>query len=343
MRAHPLTRLLAASLAALGLLALAPPAQGASIFGFNDDWSPANVDHAVRVSRQFHPNSARVVLYWSSIQPRRGVSDWYLPDRAYQAMVARGIRPLFDVVSAPRWTTARGCRSIYTCQQTPAHDGDFRNFLRDLTRRYPRAIGIEVGQEPNLRNWSAHPDPARYAQILKAGWLGVKSANRHMRVVMGSTCCNSAHGNGNIGAATFLSRLYRYGAKGHYDAIGYHIYPGGPVSRVAADLRSELYGFRGVRDANRDRSPIWVTETGFPSRGRSRYGGGTFTERNQADRESIAYRTLNASRDVQALFMFRLIDPKPSYGVGLDEGIFRINYRAKLSALALKQLTRTRH
>ncbi len=343
MRFRHLSLPLALCAALVALLASASGAHAASLFGFNDDWSVSTVHRAVTLSRHFRANSERVEVYWNSTEPHRNVYNWYLLDRDYEIMLAQHVRPLFDVVSAPRWATDRRCRSIYKCQQTPAHDGDYRVFIRALTKRYPRAVGIEIGQEPNLTNWSAHPDPRRYAQILKAGWAAVKQVNRHMRVVLGSTCCNTAHGGGNIGASYFLSRLYRYGIKGHYNVIGYHIYPGREISLVAPDLRSELAGMRSVRDANRDRSRFWVTETGFPSRGVSPYGGGRFTEQNQAQREVIAYRTLRGQSDVEALYLYRLADPPRESGlVGTGMGLFKRNYRPKLSARALEQAIRGR-
>lgn len=326
-----------------GLLT-ASASQAMPLFGFNDEWNVRTLHRAVAVSEQFHANSERVEVWWNGTEPHKGTYYWGYLDRVYQTMEKLHVPPLLDVVSAPHWAIARHCRPIYKCQQTQAHDGDFRVFLRTLVRRYPLAVGIEVGQEPNLTNWSIHPDPRRYAQILKAGYSAVRQVNKHMRVLIGSTCCDTAHGHGNIGASTFLAQLYRYGIKGHYTDIGFHIYPGRAVSLVASDIQSEIGGMRAVRNANRDRSRFWITETGFPSRGVSLYGGGVFNESNQAQREVIAYRTLSAMGDVEALYLFRLIDAKPSknFANGVNMGIFHSNFRPKRAVAALRHVTAKR-
>jgi hypothetical protein len=329
-------RIAAACLASFALLAA--PASALTFFGFNDDWPPNNVKRVVALSGKFRANSDRIEVYWNTLEPHRNRFDWYGTDVAYRTMLARRIRPLLDVVAAPKWATARGCRPFYKCQQTPSHDHDYRVFLAALTKRYPHAAGVEVGQEPNLTNWSVHPDPHRYAQILKSAWTAVRHANPHMRVILGSTCCTYAFSHGNIGAGVFLEQLYRYGIRGHYNAIGFHVYPGGPVWRVASDIRSEVSIMEAVRNANHDRSPIWITEIGFPSRGVSRYGGGVFNETNQAQREVIAYRTLIHIRDVQAIYFFRLVDPAHPTAYAAFQyrmGLYKSNYRPKRSALAL--------
>jgi hypothetical protein len=331
-------RIAAAWSVVLALLIGPSVANAAQIFGFNDDWSPATVKRTVAISRSFHANSERVEVYWNSVEPKRGRFDWYGLDVAYQWMLKSHQRPLFDVVAAPKWASAKGCKPFYKCAQTPSHDHDYRVFLAALTQRYPRAIGIEIGQEPNLTNWSVHPDPRRFAQIVKSAWTAIKHANPHMRVILGSTCCTYAFSHGNIGAGVFLQSLYRYGIKGHYNAIGFHVYPGRSISLVAGDLGSELGTMRAIRSAHGDHSPFWITEVGFPSHGVSHYGGGVFNQRNQAQRELIAYRTLSSMRDVAAIYIYRLEDPKhpttyASFELGL--GLYTSSFRPKASAGAL--------
>ena len=338
-------RIAAACSAVLALLIGATAAHAAQIFGFNDDWAWNTVKRTVAISRSFRANSERVEVYWNSIEPKRGRFNWGTLDLDYQLMLKSHMRPLFDVVAVPNWAKARSCRPFYKCTQTPSHDHDYRVFLAALTKRYPHAIGIEIGQEPNLTNWSVHPDPRRYAQIVKAAWTAIKHANPHMRVILGSTCCTYAFSHGNVGAGVFLADLYRYGIKGHYNAIGFHVYPGRAISLVPADISSELATMRAIRNAHGDHSPFWITETGFPSHGVSHYGGGVFNQRNQAQREVLAYRTLSAMRDVAAIYIYRLTDPKhPTTYASFEQGmgLYTSSYRPKASAGALIRARRGR-
>jgi polysaccharide biosynthesis protein PslG len=323
-------------LLAVALLAAAPVAHAAALLGFNDDWHHAN--RTVAMTKRFHSNSDRLQVFWRDIEPAPGRFDWYGWDIAYNAMVARGVRPLLDVVTAPAWARDAACPDALKCMQAPAHDADFSAFVAAMARRYPQAAGVEISNEPNLHNWTLHPDPARYAQILKAGYVGVKSADPQLPVIIGATCCTTAHSNGNIGAATFLNRLYGYGIQGYYDAIGFHLYPGRSIHLVARDIRFELRRMRRVRNAHGDRSPFWVTEVGFPSVGVSHYGGGVFNEHNQAVRETIAYRVLSHVRDVAAIYFYRLTDPPRGGFGGLGMGLYHRNLTPKPAARALIRL-----
>ncbi len=329
-----LTLLFVAAFAALWLHA-APPASATPLFGFNDAWEPSDVAGALSVARSFGSNSARLQIYWGSYEPRPGVYRFAGIDGTYASMLAQGIRPLIDVVSAPSWATAPGCNDIYRCQQSPQHDGAFAAFLRFLVARYPQAVGIEIGNEPNLHEWSVHPDPARYAQILKTGYTAVKQADPAMPVISAGICCNTANANGDIGAASFLAQLYANGIQGYYDYIGVHLYPGRRVDQVAPDLETELNGMRAARNAAGDASGFWVTETGFPSAGVSAYGGGTYDESNQAQREAIDYRVVTSQPDVGALYFYRLTDPPAGEATGSYMGLYHQDLSPKPAAQAL--------
>jgi hypothetical protein len=328
-------------LLALALLVAAPAARAAGVFGFNDDWR--SLRRSVAMTKRFGANSDRLQVFWRDVESRPGVYDWYGWDLAYRAMVARHVNPLLDVVTAPAWARDSSCPDATRCMQSPAHDGDFAAFVAAAVRRYPAAVGVEIGNEPNLHNWSLHPDPGRYAQILKAGYLAVKQASPQMPVIMGSTCCTTAHSNGNISASAFLNRAYGFGVKGFYDAIGFHLYPGRAIGLVARDIRFELRRMRRVRNAHGDHSPFWITEVGFPSTGVSHYGGGVFNEQNQAVRETIAYRVLSRVRDVAAIFFYRLTDPSPRDIGGFGMGFFHRNLTPKPAARALLRIVRARH
>ena len=333
MRRSRLLHLLVACATTAVMLAAASAAQATPIFGFNDSWHPDTIASTIARSRMLGANSERIQVYWGSFEPRPGVYQWGGLDTGYYMMLANGIRPLLDVVSAPSWATQPGCNDIYRCQQSPSHDGAFAEFVRELTARYPQAIGVEIGNEPNLTNWVMHPNPDRYAQMLKVGYAAVKRANPGMPVITGATCCTTIHSNGNIPATDFLNRLYADGIKGHYDYLGFHLYPGGPVSRVAPDLKLEMSRMRGVRDAHGDNSQFWITETGFPSAGVSAYGGGVFNEDNQAQREAIDYRVVSQIPDVAALYFYRLTDP--TEGLGASMGFYHADLSPKPAVQAL--------
>jgi hypothetical protein len=321
------------------LLLCAAAAEARPLLGFNGGWAPGQVGREVGLTKRFGATTNRLQIYWATAQPSRSTYNWYTTDLAYQAMTRAGQRPLIDVVSAPRWTTG-GCHDIYRCQQTPAHDVDYQRFLRTVVLRYPHALAIELGQEPNLANWSKHPSAARYTQMLKAGYRAVKKARRSLPVLTGSTCCTTAHGGGDIGSVDFLSQMYAHGAKGYFDAIGFHVYVGGTIPTVGPDIQVTMQRMRAVRDAHGDRRPFWITEVGFSSHGRSPWSSAVFSPRSQALSEAIAYRTLAAMRDVRSIYFYMLRDKplspgEPATDLEPSMGFFRTNFRAKPAVWSL--------
>jgi hypothetical protein len=321
------------------LVAAAVPAKARPLLGFNSGWAPKHAAREVALTKRLGASTNRLQIYWVSAQPTRSTFNWYTTDLAYQAMTRAGQRPLIDVVSAPQWTTG-GCNDVYRCQQTPAHDRDYQAFLRIVVRRYPRAIAVELGQEPNLANWSKHPNPVRYTQMLKAGYRAVKHVRPSLPVLTGSTCCTTANGGGDIGSIEFLNQMYAHGARRYFDAIGFHVYVGGTIPTVGPDIQRTMAGMRAVRDAWGDRRPFWITEVGFSSHGRSPWSTAVFSPRTQAQSEAIAYRTLASMRDVRAIYYYMLRDRplspgEPATGLEPSMGIFRTNFRPKPAVWSL--------
>jgi hypothetical protein len=176
--------------------------------------------------------------------------------------------------------------------------------------------------------------------MLKAGYRAIKQVRRSLPVVTGSTCCTTAHGGGDIGSIDFLDRMYAHGAKRYFDAIGFHVYAGGTIGTVGPDIRRTMEGMRAVRNANGDRRPFWITETGFSSHGRSPWSSAVFSPRSQALSEAIAYRTLASMRDVRAIYFYILRDRPlvpgaPATGLEPSMGFFRANFRPKPAVRSL--------
>jgi hypothetical protein len=328
------TRLVAAVATAAAALVLAAPASAApAVFGVNNLWpfnDGARLAQEVGLSQQLGVQSDRIIIEWGVLEPKRNVFAWSSLDGYYRAMDALGIRPLVDLVGSPAWAREAGC-SLSRCPQAPAHDADYQAFVRALVARYPHLAGLEVMNEPNLTEWWPDPDPARYAEILKAAYAGAKAANPDVPVVTAGLSPNGA-----ISPGQFLNEAYAAGIKGHYDKLGFHVYVGGTLPSVAPDVKTEMSTVRNVRDENGDSAPFWITETGFPSDGASRYSSAVYTEDTQAQMLGVDYRVLSSMPDVEGVFVFLLSDV-PGWSGTQKMGLYRSDLTPKPAVDAFRQ------
>src|SRR5205823_3122244 len=94
---------------------------------------------------------------------------------------------------------------------------------------------------------------------------------------------------------TFLRSVYAHGAKGYFDAIGFHPYPAaGPGDTI---LDRSFAQVRKVRhEYGDDNTPLWATETGLTTTGRI----DVVTENQQASELVRIYKKLRAMPDVEA-------------------------------------------
>ena len=63
-----------------------------------------------------------------------------------------------------------------------------------------------------------------------------------------------------------------------------------------------------VRNAFGDDARFWITETGFPSVGKSEYSTALFDEFTQGQRYAISYRVFKSFDEVAAIYYFRVKD-----------------------------------
>lgn len=217
---------IAGILAAFAIVAWAPAASADPILGFNDSWDPlppqadaAANDLEARVGARID----RIVISWADVEARldangRAVQDWFVPDRRIRAIENAGMRPLIIVTGSPKWAhndPLMPChgRPVF-CPPVPAHLDDWQRFVYDVTRRYPRAVGIEVWNEPNLLGcWPRNggPDPAAYAELFTKAAGAIHFADPTMPVLIGSLVYFHEDQQRGLSIPTFLRRFFAAG------------------------------------------------------------------------------------------------------------------------------------
>jgi hypothetical protein len=272
-------------------------------FGYNEGWADRGIgshhhirrggrDRLVRRTAQGGATTNRIPVRWALVQPGNGLKHrcrkrpsehpaerWRKVDAVYAGMVSRGIRPLLDVGDAPCWAAQprRAKKPVTQCDRgvggfPPARPfyGQWQRFVRHVAARYPRALGVEVMNEPNLSLfWGGCPTRNQgkvYGELLRRAYEAVKAVDRAMPVVTAGMAPNKDPGS-------YLREVFAYG-KTHlasngglpWDAVAVHAYRSG--DDLAAGLSfadSASHQLEVVRRAQAEEQvpgELWVTEVG---------------------------------------------------------------------------------
>ncbi len=266
-------------------------------------------------------NLLRFTLDWWNVEPSRDHWDenwWARYQRLYDALIARGIRPLITIASTPPWARNpiyAACGKRRGCEYPPAEwmDEEWAEFAGEVARRFPNSAAIEIWNEPNLKGFfKPNPNPWRYAQMVRAAYYGIKIANPSMKVVVGALAPTQTtegdllNGIVKMPLRTFLDAAYgaNPSIKGHFDALSFH----SVIQRLEYGAESEWAKFwwdvRSIRDKWGDADkPIWLTETGLTTEGAERVN-----ELEQAVGLFRQYRRVMTMPDAEAIVIHTLAD-----------------------------------
>jgi hypothetical protein len=330
---RPLIRRSALScLLALTALVVAAPANAAPLFGFNDmlpSWGQIDPAANVAMAKNAGATTSLITVNWREAEPAPGVLRLSNYDAAYNASIAKGIKPVFGILFSPAWTWSSACTGDCRLPPAPEHYGDWRAFVTTLVKRYPLLAGIQVWNEPNFASfWQRGIDPERYTALVKEAYKAVKAVKPSMPVIAGALTNYAGEDRSNYMPQTeFLKRMYAAGLKGNADAISIHPYPDDIDPWQFYKALSEI---RDVRDAaGAGSTKLWVTEVGVSSKDPTNRSY-VFNENDQAVTNGRLVQKLKAMPDVAAAIVHTLV---PTDVNAREEGFGVVN---KLPGLAPK-------
>lgn len=217
----------------------------------------------------------RIPFGWHEVQPiRDGPYDWTIPDRQMAAAATAGLSVLPVIAGSPPYAAPSAPEQPRSQRDLE----DFGAFVRALVRRYgspgpSRAaqlrsgvapvVGWQVWNEPNSREfWTGRPDTREYVELLRFTRSAILRADPTARVVLAGV---SQHGP-RPPVASFLSDVYAIrGARDLFDVVAVH-----PYAAKTRNVEQMLRRARRVMLENGDaRTPVWVTELGWATGGRS--------------------------------------------------------------------------
>jgi hypothetical protein len=285
----------------------------------------------------------RVFATWPDIEPERGVfaANWLASYESLFHALPAGTKVIVDVVDTPSWETGSSDEHA-----PPANPQEYAAFVGALAQRWAgKVAAFEIWNEEDSASWWAGgPNPAAYAELLKATYPVVKAADPAATVVLGGLTGNDY---------SFLEGVYAAGGKGSFDAVGVHTDTACNVSSPGFFLREmdgrmmpdSFLAYREVHAvmlANGDDKPIWMTEMSWRTTAATCDEGAWagqkpegVSDAEQATYLAQAYHCLAQDPYVQLALWFPLQDEGTSVS-----GLIRANGSHKPSFAAMQEYAR---
>jgi len=193
---------------------------------------------------------------WRDVEgAAKGHYDWYFTDRIVGEAEHLGLHVLFRLDREPVWAVPP--RDTFSDNGPPQNPQDFGDFCHRLAERYRgRVRAYEVWNEPNLaREWGGWPpDPAGYVELLRACYVGIKTADPRALVVSAGLSPTGTGPPEAMPDTEYLIAMYEAGAAPYFDLLGVNapgfLYPPeiSPEEVAAKHDGHRFFCFRHVED-----------------------------------------------------------------------------------------------
>ncbi len=311
----------------------------------------------------------KIDITWSDVQPN-SKNDWNwapfdaLIDDARNANIGN-MSVVADLTYSPKWAIPSGLSSSVLAEKAkwehyaPRDDtmDEFTLFAAKAAERYKgRVEHFQIWNEANNSEFFApKPDVVKYVKMLKAGYAGIKYANQNAIVITSGLAPygevgQSAPDGSRINPVNFLQAMYFVGAKGYFDAVGWHPYNWGrnnwPNEAKPWNAWYQMYGTNPsarslMRDNGDSAKKIWMLEWGYPSVKGNIAGSTSVTDETlQAKYLSRGYKLIQDYSWAGPLFWYKYDDNAPVNSIFDVFGLVKSNGAPKPSALIYNAATK---
>lgn len=197
-------------------------------------------------------------------------------DRAVLDARTHGLTIIGVAAYSPPWARGPECPPDEV-HCLPADPQAYARFVTAAAARYgnrapaPLLRGAittwQIWNEPNHQEYAQpKPDLDRYAAMLRAAYVGIKTADPDATVITGGTAPAPDAADGtDYQPATWLRGLYARGARGSFDGVGHHPYafPFNPLDPQPWNAYTQTTTLHDVMARHGDGAKlIWGTEIG---------------------------------------------------------------------------------
>lgn len=232
-------------------------------------FNQADTDRTLNLLKEAGVTNIRILVPWMSVEFLDDVWTWGAVDRMVNGAAARNIEVLAVLNSPPVWASVP---DVPLLSGRPAKVEEFAEYAGKVAARYVGKISAyEIWNEPNYWGfWAPGPNPAQYAELLKAAYPVIKAADPNAVVLAGSVASVIDFLNITMNPVRFIKEMYAAGAAGYFDAIAFHPYLYGlQFSKGGSTVNAPLWQAKEIYKlmvANGDgNKKIWATEYGQPS------------------------------------------------------------------------------
>jgi hypothetical protein len=203
------------------------------------------------------PLAGRVIrdtFMWNDIEPQKGEFRWAKADAMVDDVLDAGLDILAILTAAPDWA---GGRNVPAGAYPPASPEDYGRFVEAFVKRYKGRIKYyELWNEPNVvRFWGGQKaEPEDFVALLQAGYRAGKKADPDAVFVMGGL-------TRILVDREFIREVLTTGGLEACDVVAIHLYP----DDVETFGRQVDFFLKGLAKLGVDK-PVWITETGWPSK-----------------------------------------------------------------------------
>ncbi len=288
-------------------------------FGVNQDlaWDPAEqVGPEIALMQAAGVQWLRLPLRWHWLEPERGVYRWDRVEGVVDGAAAAGLRLLAVLGGTPSWSSGVAPGNVPAVVHwdafEPVEADDFADYVYRVAEHFRgRVQAYELFNEPNSQShWQPAPNPARFINLLCAGYLAAKFADPESVIVVGGLNGNGlTRGSQAPASRNFLKAIYAGRGAGCFDVLAIHPFVH-PTETGLAGLQAWVDETRQYMLARGDPRPLWLTEAGWSS-GPRLWGHSTITEEQQADWVVTLYRDLKGPEKV-FWYNFKEVRPHPS-------------------------------
>jgi polysaccharide biosynthesis protein PslG len=224
-----------------------------------------------------HMGYYRAQLNWGLLERVQGAYDWSPYDQLVTDVASRHMRLLFVLIGDPSFESTRPPGAPLSAPYPPRDPQAFAQFAALAAQRYGPGGAFwrsnpqvpyypvrawEVWQEMNLAQSWATPNLRAYVRLLRPTYKAIHRVDRHATVIVGGMsffCAPVSCSYRKSDEYRAISKLYRYGAHGYFDALGIH-----PYAATVALAEQRLTAARRLLNSHGDRGKaIWATEMGF--------------------------------------------------------------------------------
>jgi hypothetical protein len=234
-------------------------------------------------------SSVRVWFSWAQIERQPGDFNWGAVDQTVATNARAGMTTLPFLFGTPNW--AAGLDGWYcepdVCMSLPPHTDEsrqaFADFAAAAVRRYGpggtfwrqrsdlRPMPIQTWQiwnEPNLSSfWEPAVDPIAYGELVEAAAPAIRAEDPNAQILLAGLTGTKTNVK-RMSSAAFLTQLYTVpGITAAFDGIAVH-----PYNRAVRGTLDQVQTARRIADAHGDDAGLWITEIGWASAGKRRWG-----------------------------------------------------------------------